>query len=71
MCLLWLSLYEGRWKTLVYSSAGVRMSAPNVPYFRECRGCGEQIPPEKFDEQTGYCQDCMDAEGDNQKEITQ
>ena len=47
------------------------MSKPYEPHLKECRGCGEQIPPEKFDEQTGYCQDCMDAEGDNQKEITQ
>ena len=38
------------------------MSEPYEDHFMLCHNCGEQVERNK----TGYCQQCQDAEGENQ-----
>ena len=35
------------------------MSEPYEPHFKRCEGCGEDVQPEEWDKETGYCAYCL------------
>jgi hypothetical protein len=38
------------------------MGEPYEPHLKRCQGCGEDVEPEFYDKDTGYCFYCLNTE---------